>query len=157
MPTANEIIIEPFDGDLADMREIAEFHLGIRQHQEATTPKRFSNIYASQVDLMDIDGYYKSGNGNFWTARDSEIARLVGIVGLHDEGEGHGVLKRMAVDPNFRRRRIGTRLVNTLLDHARETSFSVLTLETAKDEDGYPLYLAAGFIETGRVLRNRDY
>jgi GNAT superfamily N-acetyltransferase len=154
---ADPIVVSPFSGGQEAMDEIAAFHLAIRQWQVDNQNNVFSNFFESQVDLPHIDDYYLRGNGNFFVARTAVTDQLVGIVGFRDDGDGHGVLKRMAVDPEHHRQGIGTRLVDSLVEHARTHDFKKVTLTTGEKENAKPIYEKAGFRVVGRVVRNRDY
>jgi len=53
-----------------------------------------------QPDLSDIDGFYRSGAGNFWVAVDGP--RVVGTIALRDIGGGRLALRKMFVDAAYR-------------------------------------------------------
>jgi GNAT superfamily N-acetyltransferase len=83
-----------------------------------------------QPDLMDVPGFFQTGNGNFWLAlRNGEVA---GCIGLKDIGLGKAALRKMFVKAQYRGREynIGQGLLDTLLAWARERQFKEILLGT---------------------------
>jgi GNAT superfamily N-acetyltransferase len=154
---ANGVWVNLFDGGQSDEAEVARFHLGIRRLQVASGENSFTDINDSGRDLCRIREVYLSGNGGFWWARDLETGAVVGCVGLRDERDGIGVVKRLAVDPEYRRRHVALSLMDLLMRAARIARFEALELHTGKKEKAKPLYEAFGFVVTGMVERNGDY
>jgi len=69
----------------------------------------------------------------FWVAVDAEQQRIVGCGALHVMWEDLAEIRTVAVDPAYRGLKIGHRLVNELLDAARELGVArvfCLTFET---------------------------
>jgi GNAT superfamily N-acetyltransferase len=93
-------------------------------------------------DLDHIDEVYLSGAGGFWLAWCEDIP--VGQVGAQDLG-GVVELRRMYVRAEYRRRGIGARLVNTLIEHCAAGDVQAIELWTAKDGPGRSLYEKQGF------------
>jgi GNAT superfamily N-acetyltransferase len=146
-----DIIIEPFDGDQAVADEIAALHLQIRLDQRAEGINFLlpdSDIYDSQKDLKNMTNFYLKPGGNFWIARDHVNGRIAGFIGLRHESGQTGVLKRLAVLPEYRRRGIARELVRTLVDWAKEQRFATIMLGTGKNEKARSIYLNAGFVVT---------
>jgi len=65
-------------------------------------------------------------------------------IGAEDKGD-YVELRRMYVRAEYRRRGIGTLLVQTLVDHCIEQKVGVIKLWTAKDGPGRFLYEKCGF------------
>lgn len=60
----------------------------------------------------------------------------------------------MAVLPDYQGHRIGTRLLETIISHAREHNLSALTLSTSMFQvAAINMYEAAGFKEVKRMVR----
>lgn len=83
-----------------------------------------------QPDLNDILGFYQNGVGNFWVAKSE--GKAIGTIALLDIGNSQAALRKMFVDRNFRGKefKVGQRLLDTLIDHARETKIREIYLGT---------------------------
>ena len=101
-------------------------------------------------DLEYLDVSYLRGAGGVWLAWDGE--KPVGHVGAQDLGGTDvcvGVeLRRMYVRAEYRRRGIGTRLVQTLIEHCAAKGARAIELWTARDGLGRLLYDGLGFVRT---------
>jgi len=97
----------------------------------------FSITLEDQPDLSDIDGFYRTGDGDFWLAEAGD--EVVGSIALVDIGDGQAALRKMFVKPGFRGQQTGIakNLLDTLLEHARKRKFSTIILGTT------PKFLAA--------------
>ncbi len=62
-----------------------------------------------QPDLMDIENFYQTGDGNFWCAIEED--KIVGTIALLDIGNKQLALRKMFVDKNHR----GTGLAKEIL------------------------------------------
>ena len=91
---------------------------------------RVNVTYDEQFDLKDITGVYMRNNGNFWLAMAGDT--LVGTIGLIDIGNNTGALKKMFVHAEYRRSTIGKKLLDTLLQWARNHGMRHLYLGTAE-------------------------
>jgi GNAT superfamily N-acetyltransferase len=101
-----------------------------------------------QPDLLDIEGFYQRGKGNFWVALDGDM--VVGTISLLDIGNGQGALRKMFVNADYRGKELGVsqRLLNTLFDWSREQDIAeVLLGTTAKYLAAHRFYEKNGFIE----------
>lgn len=104
-----------------------------------------------QPDLLKIPEVYQDGRGNFWTALDGD--KVVGTIALLDTGNNIGGLKKMFVDKDYRGRehRIAKRLLDTLLDWAKEKGFTDLYLGTTDVmTTAHRFYEKNGFVEVQR-------
>jgi len=155
----DNIVIEPFNGDQTVADAVAALHLQIRQGQreDGTSNYSESKLYGSQADLKGMADFYVKPGGNFWIARDTATGRIAGFIGLKCESEKAGVLKRLAVVPEYRRRGIARELVETLISWARQHKFATITLGTGRHEKAHDLYIQAGFIDTGLSENGNDY
>ena len=74
-----------------------------------------------------------------------------GCGGVRDFGDGTAELKRMYVDPRFRKHGVGRGLVEHLLDYARSIGVHRVLLETGVLlEEAVRLYGRCGFVEIER-------
>jgi N-acetylglutamate synthase-like GNAT family acetyltransferase len=104
-----------------------------------------------QPDLAAIEDFYQTGSGNFWVAE--EAGRIVATVALKDIGDGDAALRKMFVAAPVRGREHGvaTRLLETLLSHAREADLRRIFLGTTdKFLAAHRFYEKNGFSEIGR-------
>ncbi|MBO9155099.1 GNAT family N-acetyltransferase [Chitinophaga sp. GCM10012297] len=104
-----------------------------------------------QPDLLKIPEVYQDGRGNFWTALDGD--KVVGTIALLDTGNNIGGLKKMFVRKNYRgpEHHIARRLLETLLEWAREKGFKDIYLGTTEVmTTAHRFYEKNGFVEVER-------
>lgn len=119
--------------------------------QENRGTNTFSNIFDTQADLKELETNYLSSGGNFFIALDVD-GQLMGFVGLRNNGDGTGTLKRLAVLPEFEGHGIGKALVGKLIAWAKFNDFNKIKLQTGGDEQAKDrIYVKAGFVVTGTV------
>ena len=113
-------------------------------------------------DLLQFDAYYTAPRGAFWIVRDE--ARVVGCVGAGRVDARTAELKRLYVDASLRGRGIGQRLVETVLDWAREQGCTRLVLwSDTRFENSHRLYRRLGFDQLGErtvegdINESREY
>ncbi|WP_319584322.1 GNAT family N-acetyltransferase [uncultured Pseudodesulfovibrio sp.] len=105
----------------------------------------------NQPDLRDIPEYYQYGSGNFWLAFDGD--ELIGTIALKDVGDGVCALRKMFVKKAWRGRErgVGAKLMQTLLDWAREHGVSEIYLGTVDVyHAAHRFYEKSGFVEISR-------
>lgn len=87
-----------------------------------------------QPDLMDIDGFYRPGAGEFWVAEAPGEAEgiVVGCIALLDIGGGQAALRKMFVAADWRGagKGVAKALLATLLEHARASGIAEIFLGT---------------------------
>lgn len=132
---AESVTIASFQGDQADMAEVANFYLDIQREVQETTGRVFDDIWDTWHELKVFDQVYIPP-GNFWVAH-NEDEQLVGCVGLTDEGQNQGMVRRLGVDKSYRQRGLGSLLMGETLDWARNHDFTSLSLETSPKQDGH--------------------
>lgn len=90
-----------------------------------------------QPDLLNIEGFYRHGKGNFWVALYED--EVVGTIALLDIGNAEGALRKMFVKSAFRGKTYQTAslLLKTLLEDAYQNGFKRIFLGTTA------LFLAA--------------
>ncbi len=147
--TRGETTVTPFEQE-SGVRplDIANIHLGIRMWQEQVGQNQFSNLYESQADLRNLEDYYIANGGNFFVARAADGA-IAGFVGMRNDGQGEGSIKRLAVLPEYQSRGIGQSLVGEAVEWAQAQSFKQLTLHTNAGENARPIYEKFGFEVVG--------
>jgi len=90
---------------------------------------------ADQPDLVDIDGFYRVGRGNFWVALDGgDGDRVVGTIALKDIGNDQAALRKMFVAASHRGRELGVAkaLLDTLLAWCAEQGLREVFLGTTE-------------------------
>lgn len=93
-----------------------------------------ANDTASDIDSI-ASAYMKPGN-HFWVAQsDAATGTIVGMIGVQHHDEGVGEIRRLRVHPDFRRRGIGTALVETAVRFCREENYLKVTLDTFWERD----------------------
>ena len=78
-------------------------------------------------DMLDIDSFYFSKGDMFWLAVD-ENDRVIGSVGCNLLPDGEAQLHRLYVKYNLKRQGIGSALLETAENFARENGRSVMKL-----------------------------
>ena len=102
--------------------------------------------YDDQPDLHDIPAFYRKGFGDFWIALHESA--VVGSIALVDIGNGQGALRKMFVKSAYRGAGHGVarRLLDTLLEHARQTDVKDVYLgTTSKFLAAHRFYEKSGF------------
>lgn len=83
---------------------------------------------------------------------DGIICGYVGVYYVLDEGQ----ISNVAVLPDFRRRRVGKKLIGALIEQAKKAGLTHLTLEVrARNLPALSLYKSFGFVQNG--LRKNYY
>jgi ribosomal protein S18 acetylase RimI-like enzyme len=87
------------------------------------------------LDIDNIDSAYMHTDGNrFWVAQTDE-GRIVGMIGVQHHDQDLGEIRRLRVHPDFRRRGIGSRLIEEALRWCEERNYLKVTLDTHMDRD----------------------
>lgn len=122
--------------------EIIDLILEIQQKEFGVAVTR-----EDQPDLNDIDGFYRTGDGNFWVALCG--GRVVGTIALKDIGNRQAALRKMFVKADYRGGKYGTSrlLLERLLEWARERGLSDVFLGTTdKFLAAHRFYEKNGFV-----------
>lgn len=81
-------------------------------------------------DIDHIQKAYRDVPGShFWVA-ESAHGQIVGTIGVQHLEDGVGEIKRLRVRADYRRRGIGTALLETALEFCQEMSYLKVTLDT---------------------------
>lgn len=117
----------------------------------------FMNLYAKDAlgkiphlreDLLNIEEHYFNKGGYFWLAI-NENNRVIGSIGIKPCGDV-AEIKRLFVKPDLKRQGIGSKLLETLENYAKNHNIKVLELHLG-DENHYwesrLFYKSRGYIE----------
>lgn len=98
-------------------------------------------------DLLDIKKNYFDKGHPFWVALD-EFDRVIGCVGTKFDEEGNLFLSRLYIKFDYKRRGIGSRLLEIAENSARERGFKEIHTNLGKDflESKY-FYPKHGYVE----------
>lgn len=95
-------------------------------------------------DLEDLEGHYFSNNG--WFTVLEESGGIIGSYGVMRLESGICELRKMYLDPRFRRRGLGKLLLEDAMKRARGLGYAVMVLETASVlTEAVALYESHGF------------
>jgi len=100
-----------------------------------------------QPDLLDPPGVYRQGGGEFWVA--DAAGEIVGTVALLDLGKRETTLRKMFVRADWRggTAKLGQRLLDTAIAHARAQGFRAITLGTTEAfKAAHRFYERNGFV-----------
>ena len=101
-----------------------------------------------QPDLLDIENFYCSKNGNFWIATEDD--KVSGTIALIDIGNHQSCLRKMFVDKNFRGKEkgVGQLLFDALIDWCRDKDSKEIYLGTIDTMlAAHKFYIRNGFVE----------
>lgn len=91
-------------------------------------------VVFSQDDLDSLhDSYGKLGEA-FFVAEDGK--KLVGTVGVKREDDRIALIRRVFVDPEYRNKQIGLRLLSRALDFCKEVGYRELVFKTTSRMSG---------------------
>jgi ribosomal protein S18 acetylase RimI-like enzyme len=100
-------------------------------------------------DLLDIEGAYLNGSGEFLVG--VLDGRIVAIGALKRIAPGQAVIKRVRVDPAFQRRGFGQTMLDALEECATQLGYATLHLDTTvQQQAARRLYTKNGYREVRR-------
>jgi GNAT superfamily N-acetyltransferase len=104
-----------------------------------------SYIARSLTEEIDrVSEYYSERNGGFWVA--VEGVGIVGMFGLEPSGEGAMELRRMYIDPDFRRRGMARKMLDFAEQQCRRRQRPRMDLSTSElQREALVLYRNAGY------------
>jgi ribosomal protein S18 acetylase RimI-like enzyme len=112
----------------------------------------------SGLDIDDIQSAYMLNDGNhFWVAETDEY-KVVGMIGVQHHDEDEGEIKRLRVHPDYRRRGIGSKLIEKALLWCDEHSYLKIKLDTFMERDpALKLFQKFHFLHSRtRVVNGRE-
>jgi ribosomal protein S18 acetylase RimI-like enzyme len=86
------------------------------------------------VDLDDIHSVYMKPGNHFWVA-EAPGGEVVGMIGVQHHEQGSGEIRRLRVAGNFRRRGIGSALVEAAVRFCEEHNYLKVTLDTFMERE----------------------
>jgi GNAT superfamily N-acetyltransferase len=104
-----------------------------------------SYIARSLTEEIDrVSEYYSERNGGFWVAVEGE--GIVGMFGLEPTGEAAMELRRMYIDPDFRRRGMARKMLDFAEQQCRRRQRPRMNLSTSElQREALALYRNAGY------------
>jgi putative acetyltransferase len=113
----------------------------------------YATLYSAEENFLIDVAELKAPGVAFYVARDGKELLGFGAIaarGPDEAGNDWAEVKRMYVAPAARGRRIGRRLLDQLLEHAKAERIRVLRLETGnKQAEALSLYRSVGFTHRG--------
>lgn len=117
-----------------------------------------------EEEINRITDYYSEKGGSFWIAENEH--QMVGMFGLEASGVGDGntqnnmELRRMYVNPEFRRQGIAQKMLNHAENHCRSINVHQLDLSTSEiQSEALAFYRAADYTltheETAETASNK--
>lgn len=98
-------------------------------------------------DLLDIKANYFDKDQSFWVALD-EFDRVVGCIGTKLDDEGNLFLSRLYVKFDLKRQGIGSKLLQTAEEFAKENGYKEVHVHLSKEYlASYIFYPRHGYIE----------
>ena len=141
----SDVLIAPYDQAYAD--SVRELFIRVNR---LLAPSRMKDAFedyiaASLAEEIDrIPAYYGERNGWFWIATIDQ--QVVGMFGLEPSGPGAMELRRMYVDPDYRRRGIAQNMLQRAEAFCRDSHQSRLDLSTSEiQSDAVAFYKSAGY------------
>ena len=97
------------------------------------------------AEIGRVSSYYNDKCGSFWVASCDE--EIVGMFGLEPSGESAQELRRMYVDPDWRRRGIAGKMLRHAEDHCRNIGINRLDLSTSEVQPAaLAFYRSSGYV-----------
>lgn len=107
-------------------------------------------------DLLDIQANYLDQKQSFWIAID-EFDRVVGCIGTKIDEENQLFLSRLYVRFDLKRKGIGSKLLKTAEDFARENGYQEIHVHLGKDYlESHSFYTKHGYKEYQELYRKKQ-
>lgn len=101
-------------------------------------------------DLNDINSHYQNLGEAFFVA--SANGKVIGTVGIKQEDERTAMLRRLFVDPTYRRKQVGTLLIDRAIQFCREVGYSEVMFKTTSTmQSAVQLCQKKGFVPRARL------
>ena len=109
-----------------------------------------------QPDLLDIPRFYEKNGGRFWVAVNGDD--VIGTIAFMNYGNGNAVLKKFFVRSDWRGKRVGLALYQTVIRYLRDHGYRQAMLDTPSvATDSHRFYERAGFRRIERSEMPFDY
>lgn len=97
-----------------------------------------------QPDLLNVPDYYDKNGGGFWIAVDE--GKVIGTFAFMNYGNGNAVLKKFFVRADWRSKKVGLALYQTVIGYLKENGYKQALLDTPSVATASHLfYERAGF------------
>jgi GNAT superfamily N-acetyltransferase len=130
-----------------DAAAVRELFIRVNRLLAPADMKDAFEIYIARSLTEEIDrvsDYYSERQGGFWVAVDGQ--KIVGMFGLEPSSDGAMELRRMYVDPDFRRRGIARRMLDFAEQECRRHNRPRMNLSTSElQREALALYQNAGY------------
>ncbi len=126
-------------GDLSDQRVVDLLHIHLTSARAETAPGSAHSLNLTGLQSPDV---------SFWTIWDDET--LLGVGALKRISVDHGEVKSMHTAQAMRRRGAGSAMLRHIIETARVSGVSRLSLETGSSKyfrPAHALYRSHGFVE----------
>lgn len=103
------------------------------------------NAYADS-DIYDISGTYDGAKDGFFVYQDGN--RIVGTAGIKSEEKKTALLRRLFVDPKFRRKGIGASLLKRCISFSKDEGYKEIVFRaTDRMNEAIKLMTKHGFVQ----------
>lgn len=110
----------------------------------------FQNI---EEELQDLTKKYTAPEGELLVAIEDE--KVMGMVAYHRHSNSRCEMKRLYVKPEYRKIKLGEKLVLEIIEHAKKAGYKEMVLDTIIPlEAAIHLYKKVGFVECGSYYYN---
>jgi D-alanyl-D-alanine dipeptidase len=130
----------------------------IRKIGEDYVENTYKEDLASFKEMEKV--FHKDNLGKFWVLIDNSKNIIIGSIALEVKSETEGELRRMVISHNYRRRGLGFKLINHLLNYTKAINLKRIYLKTpTMNTPGVKMYKKANFkIESEEnVIISSDY
>lgn len=105
-------------------------------------------------ELSDLAAKYVAPHGRIICAQ-TDDGKIVGCVAYHRHTDERCEMKRLFVEPEYRKLHAGQRLVETIIELAKADGYKEMVLDTiAPLKSAVRLYARCGFVETDAYYDN---
>jgi len=108
--------------------------------------QKYLDLQHYDEEIENLEGKYGTPDGRLYLAYYG--GELAGCIGLRKIDGQNSEMKRLYVRPRFRGKRIGDRLIRTVIEDAKEIGYAYMLLDTLPFLKGaIHMYRKAGFYE----------
>ena len=95
-------------------------------------------------DLDNPDDFYIKPGGMFYIIKDED--EIIGTIGIINRGNNLAEFKRFYVDPSYRGKGYGSKLLKKAIEFCKENKFKKIEFESGKKfKDAHKFYQKRGF------------